>query len=95
MMLAHLTKVEELELDEKEAKRLAECVARVNALYDGFILSEKQLAWINLGVAGCAVYGPRVMAYKLRMAAEAKGKPVFNCFRRLCERQGMLCGALV
>ncbi len=66
MMLAAITKVEELELDQNEAKRLAEAVTRVNKLYGGFVLSEKTMAWINLGMAGCTVYGPRMVAYSAR-----------------------------
>lgn len=76
MMGSALLKIDELELDETEARKLGEAIARVNALYDVPILSEKQMAWVNLATTGCAVYGPRLMAYKLRMKTETGKKPV-------------------
>jgi hypothetical protein len=76
MMLAAITKVEELELDQNEAKRLGEAVARINKLYGGFVFSEKTMAWINLGMAGCSIYGPRAIAYSARMKKEREKKPV-------------------
>lgn len=76
MMGAAFLKVEELELDEAEAARLGKAVQKVNELYGGFILTEKQQAWANLSMAAAAIYGPRFMAYKLRMKAEAAKQPV-------------------
>jgi len=74
LMAASIVQVKELELDEKEAQRLSAAINRVNVLYGGFILPEKQLAWINLAVTMGHVYGPRAMAYKLRMKTEAEEK---------------------
>ncbi len=76
MMLAAFLQVPELELDANEAKRLGDAVARVNKLYGGFMLSEKSMAWINLMMAGGAVYGPRVVAYGVRAKKERKKEPV-------------------
>jgi hypothetical protein len=72
MMLASFLNVEELELDQKEAERLSEAVNKVQAEYDMPILSPAQLAWINLLMTTGGLYGPRWVAYSLRMKAERK-----------------------
>lgn len=74
MMAAKFTHIDELELSDEEAKRLAEAMARVAALYD-VRASEKTLAWMNL--AGCvgSIYGTRAFAYSLRKNSEGKKKP--------------------
>lgn len=74
-MAAAFLKVEELELSEPEAKQLGEAVARVNALYGNYMIPEKTAAWINLTMAAGSIYGPRMMAHKLRVKKEkASGK---------------------
>lgn len=71
-MMASTFKVEELAIDPDEAKRLSDAMARVNELYDGFVIPEKTLAWISLAMAMGGVYGPRVAAYNIRMKEERK-----------------------
>lgn len=71
MMGAELLKIQELNLDESEAKRIAEALARLQSLYDMPVLTEKQMAWSNLVMACFAVYGTRIAAYKLRIKNEA------------------------
>lgn len=76
MMCAAITKTPELELEEAEAKRLGEAVARVNACYGNFIFTEKQMAWFNLVMAGGSIYGPRFVAYNLRTRKEREEKTI-------------------
>jgi hypothetical protein len=52
---------EEFLITDEESTELADAVTRVTQLYDIQIMPEKQMAWLNLGLVGCAIYGPRVM----------------------------------
>jgi hypothetical protein len=61
-MLSKIVKVEELQLDEDEAKKLGEAVARVNKEFGVQIMSPKTAALVNLGIVGAGIYGPRAMA---------------------------------
>lgn len=74
-MLATITGTPELELEEKESKKLAAAIARVQSLYTTSFLSEEQLAWTNLIFVAGSVYGTRAMAIRLRKRSE-KAKPV-------------------
>lgn len=74
LMLASLTKVQELKLDKEEAKELSDAIVRVNDLYGGFVLPEKVMAWVNLGIVGIGVYSPRYFAYSIRVDKERKEK---------------------
>lgn len=47
------------ELDKDEAKKLSEAIVSVQAHYP-MAINAKTLAWVNLGMIGMAVYGPRV-----------------------------------
>jgi hypothetical protein len=79
MMGASLLKVPELELSQGEAEKLGKAIARVQSLYDMPILSETQLAWINLGTVGVAVYGPRFIAHGInakKKKAEKSGTTI-------------------
>lgn len=75
MMGATLLKVPELNLEQAEAEKLGKAIARVQSLYDMPILSEKQLAWINLLTVGGAVYGPRFIAYSITQKKKQAAKP--------------------
>ena len=77
-MLATLTKVPELNLEEAEARKLAEAIAKVNAHYGGFVLPEKYLVWANFTIALGTVYGPRIVAYSNRVASEVEQKKASN-----------------
>jgi hypothetical protein len=63
-MLAAIVKTPELEIDEAEAKRLGDAVARVNREFGVQIMSPKTAAVVNLIMAAGTVYGPRVIAMK-------------------------------
>jgi hypothetical protein len=63
-MLAALIKTPELEIDEAEAKRLGDAVARVNREFGVQIMSPKTAAVVNLIMAAGTVYGPRIIAVK-------------------------------
>lgn len=76
LMLASWTSVEELTIDNDEARRLSDAVLKVNDLYGGFIIPEKYLAWASLAMCCGGIYGPRLAAYKLRMTNEKKKQPV-------------------
>ena len=75
-MLAKLTNIEQLELDPTEAKKLGEALARVESFYTDKMISEKTMAWINLGAVAGAVYGPRIMAIDLSSSKNGKAKTV-------------------
>jgi ribosomal protein L3 len=69
-MGAAILKVPELELAKHEAERLGEAVAKVNRLYGGRMMSEKQAAWVNLMMVAGTVYGPRIGTVMLKNAAK-------------------------
>lgn len=72
-MLAGMTKVEELQIDATEGKKLGDAVNTVLQQYN-HVINPKMAAWVNLGMVSAAVYGPRYMAVKLRHETE-KQKP--------------------
>lgn len=74
-MMAAFTGIEELELEESEAKKLGEAINRVNQFYGNVVLPPKAMAWAHLGFAVGQVYGPRFVAYGMRKKKEAKEKP--------------------
>lgn len=75
-MGAALLKIPELELEQSEAKRLGDAVARVNAEYGGIMLSPKGAAWLGLTMAMGEVYGPRFLAAKINADKKKKEKTV-------------------
>jgi hypothetical protein len=66
--------VPELELDEKEAKQLADAANNVASHY-AVDLDPKTLAWINLLWALSMVYGTRGVAFVSRKRSEARTTP--------------------
>lgn len=72
MLLASATKTPEVALDKEEANILAAGVAGVVEHYDflSSVLSDKSAAWLALGQAVAIVYGPRVMAVRMRKGLE-------------------------
>ena len=70
--LSKSLKAEELELDEKEAKSLSDSILRLTELYDIPLPSEKVMAWIMLGKTAGTIYGPRLLAMKLRQTVTKK-----------------------
>jgi hypothetical protein len=75
-MLAKLTNVAELELEEDEAKKLGDAVARVNKEFGVQIMSPKTAALVNLAMVGGAVYGPRAIAVLNNAKKKKKGNGV-------------------
>jgi hypothetical protein len=73
-MLASLTKIKELELEEAEAKVLGDAIARVNREFGVQIMSPKTAALIGLGTAALGVYGPRVIAIGANAKKEREAK---------------------
>ncbi len=75
MMAASALKTEELELDQAESKLLAEAVTEVASHYNT-VIDPKVIAWMGLiGVCG-QIYGPRVVAMRVRKAGKgATAKP--------------------
>ena len=71
--LAAMTGVKELALEEAEARKLSEATKEVIKHYP-IGVSDKQLAWINLGVVAFGVYGTRVMAFNVRRAADRRAR---------------------
>ena len=75
LMLSALIKIEELKIEKEEAKELSDAVVRVNDLYGGLVIPEKALAWINLGIVGVKVYGPRIAAHTIKTKNKKKSQP--------------------
>lgn len=71
-MLAKSSKIDELQIDEEEAEKLAKAALRVSELYEIPLPSEKVLAWIGLANAMGRVYGPRIAAYTIRQKMKPK-----------------------
>lgn len=71
-MLASFTSVEELEITEEEAAKLGKAIAKVSSFYDNIGIPPKWAAWGNLTFAAGKIYGPRVLAFKLRKENEAQ-----------------------
>lgn len=75
-MLAALTSSPALELDEEEAAKLAKGISNVTRHYNVPQMAQKSVDWIMLMQTCGAVYGPRVMAWKLdRQMRNAKPAP--------------------
>jgi len=79
-MGASFLKVPELMMTEEEANQLAVAIRRVSDLYEVPLLDEKTMAWINLGIVGSKIYGPRVIAAtvnsKAKKVQSKNSKPV-------------------
>lgn len=71
-----LLKTPELELTEGEAKRLGDAAQAVMSFYTDAEIPEEVMLWSNLIMAAGAVYGPRVIAYKIRNARNVTPKLV-------------------
>lgn len=69
-VLAGITHIPELELEEKEAKEIAKAIAGVSEQYM-LTIDPKKAAWIDLARVVGVVYGPRGVSYWLRKKAEA------------------------
>lgn len=68
-MVEGATKIPEATLNEEEARKIAECSARVASFYTGSV-SPKTQAWTALMLCLGGIYGSRVVAYVLRTRAE-------------------------
>jgi hypothetical protein len=66
---ASISGIEELEIDEAEGKKLGDAVEELSRIY-GKTISPKTMAWTNFAAALGVVYGPRIMAYRVRMEKE-------------------------
>lgn len=71
---ASLTKVEEIALEKSEANQLAQALAAVNVHYQKAV-DPKLLAWMGVVAVAGQVYGPRVLAYRVRAATEKAARP--------------------
>lgn len=68
-MGAAICECPELQLEDKEAKALADAVVKVSAHYDHRI-SPKTVAWVNLAMIAGGIYGGRALAIRARFKAE-------------------------
>jgi hypothetical protein len=73
-MLSKWIGIQELEIEDSEAEKLAAAILRVNKLYGDKVIPESVLAWGGLLMTCGAVYGPRFAAHGLRVKAEAEKK---------------------
>lgn len=70
MLLATATRTPELKLEHGEAEALADAIATVSAHYDvGGVIPPEALAWANLAQVCGFIYGPRIMAARMRKSA--------------------------
>jgi hypothetical protein len=69
-MLAAFTGQPILQIDQKEARLLAEGIVAVQSQYPNVLMSDKQQAWFLFAMACATVYGPRL--WMLRSQATAK-----------------------
>lgn len=69
-MLANIAKVPELELDNEEAEKLANASQKVLRHYVDLEVSQKAADWTNLFMAIGGIYGPRIVATKIRKARQ-------------------------
>lgn len=73
-VMAAMSGVPELNLDEQEAKDVAKAVQAVGEHYK-IILDPKTAAWLELGRVCGVVYGPRAVSIWVRMQMQAKTVP--------------------
>lgn len=69
-MGAALLNVEELGIEESEAKQLADGIKEVQKYYPVMAVDPKKLVLINMGAIMVGVYGTRIGAYRARRAKE-------------------------
>lgn len=73
-MLASISRIPELELDEAESEKLAKASANVLRHYVDLEVSQKAADWTNLFMALGAIYGPRMFAHKMRKTNERQSR---------------------
>ena len=59
-------------ITEDEASKLAKALTNVTQLYDLPVIGEKAIAWVNLASVAGTVYGPRLVAAKIRGKKKAQ-----------------------
>lgn len=67
-MLASIAKTPELEIQPSEAEKLAKAISAVQDQYPITKIDAKAVVWINLFSAMGMIYGPRMVAIKMRKA---------------------------
>lgn len=67
--LAVFTKIDELTLDQAEAKEFADAIAEVGRHY-AVTFDPKKVAIFNLAITAGKIYGTRIMAYRMRKDSE-------------------------
>lgn len=73
-MLAAMTQVEELQMTEDEANKIADAVAKVADQYEDVPgMSEKAAAWTNLTMVLGMAYVPRATSFAARMKMKKDG----------------------
>lgn len=69
-----LLKTPELEITEGEAKKLGDAASAVMAYYTDAEIPEEVILWSNLIMSAGSIYGPRIIAYKIRNARNVTPK---------------------
>lgn len=59
--MAKAVKLDLLEITKDESEQLGAAITRVTELYDVPIMSEKSMAFVNLGMVMASIYGTRAM----------------------------------
>lgn len=73
-MLANLTGIMELALEEEESKSLSDGMAQVMRHYNISFIDDKTTDWINLGQVMFGIYASRIMAHRLRRTSEREAE---------------------
>lgn len=76
-MAASVLHTPELMLSDEEAKQLSDAYVEFSRHHEVGILSEKRMSEVMLISAVCMMYGPRLMAVRMRKKEEKKDRP-FN-----------------
>lgn len=71
---ASVAKAPELELDDEESARIAKHARAVLSQYTSIDVSPRAQAWVGLIVACGGVYGPRLVAHKIRREHEREAR---------------------
>lgn len=68
-MLAGITKIPELAIDQQESRAIADASAKVAEFYD-MTADPKIIAWCNLAMVLGTTYGTRIIAINMRKKSE-------------------------
>lgn len=69
-MIAAIVQSPDIAIDDDEAEKLAKAIANVTRHYDVPQMAQTTIDWIMLIQAGGAIYGPRLIAWRMERASQ-------------------------